>query len=87
MSRRQLMPWEVRRKQVPLLLAAVCCLWVGPANGDPSSNPDINVHRVLLYRNGGLEDSDLARSRRNVLVGAPAALMRLDDCQYTVLIC
>ncbi len=67
---RHLMPWEVRRRRVPSLLAAVCCLLLGPAHGDPSSNPDINVHRVLLYRNGGLEDSDQARSKRNVLVRA-----------------
>jgi hypothetical protein len=35
---------------------------------DFSSDTDIGVHRIYLYRRAGPEDLDLARSERNVLV-------------------
>ena len=72
------MPWDVKLGPVAGLLAAIC--WLLPTLGAgqavdlaQSVGPtDINVHRVLLYRNGDVEDSDLARSRRNVLVWLPS---------------
>ena len=68
------MPWDVKLGLLPGLLAAICCLLPTPGAAQfvdlaQTVGPtDINVHRILLYRNGGVEDSDQARSRRNVLV-------------------
>ena len=37
---------------------------------------EINVHRVSLYRNSAIEDHNVARSKRNVLVSLDTFLAR-----------